>query len=118
MHRVAAGGRLRQVRGQCALGERGRPRCQLLPVSAGAQGVEQLPRRAPRRMLLERAAACAQHDRPVLARAARGGGQERRLADPGRALDDDHAPFPAADARHPLGKRGELGVTVEQHGHR
>ena len=82
VHRVAAGGRLARSAASARSASAGRPRRQLLPVAAGAQGVEQLPRRAPRRLLLERAAACAQHDRPVLARAARGSGQEVDLPIP------------------------------------
>jgi hypothetical protein len=119
VHRVSAWCRLGQVRSQRALGQRRRARRQLRPVVAGAQRREQLPRGAPRRLLLERAAACAQNDRPaVVASAARGSGYERRLADPGRPFDHDHASRPVAYARHPLAELGELCVAVEQHGHR
>ena len=83
--------RLGRVRIERASRERRGADRQLVPVRAGAQRFEQLPGDAPGGILLERAAARAQHDRRRRASATpRGGREQARLADPGRALDHDH----------------------------
>ena len=118
VHRIAARGRLARLGRERALRQPGRADGQLVPLRAGSQRLEQLPRHPPRGVLLERAAARAQHrSRHPCARAATGSREQRRLADTGRPLDHDHAPGPGTSGGEPAAKLPQLGIAIQQHRH-
>ena len=76
-----------------------------LQLGSSLQRGEELTCDAPRRVLLERAGARAQHRRPLCLGTAARGGEEARLADPGRALHHDDATRPGSHLLEPIGER-------------
>ena len=87
---------------------------QLAPARPSLQRGEELTGDAPRRVLLERAGARAQHRRPLRLRTAARGGEEARLADPGGALHHDDATRSGSYLLEPIGERRELGIAIQQ----
>ena len=117
VHRVPRVRRLARLGCERALGQSRRADRQLVPLRAASQRLEELARHAPGGVLLERAAERAQHRRAVRARDPAGGREQRRLADPRRSLDHDHAPGPGSSQREPPAQLAQFGVAVQQHGH-
>ena len=117
VHRLARRRRLARLGCERALGQ---ARCadrQLLPLRASSQRLEQLARRTPGGVLLERAAACVQHGRALCPRDPPGSREQGRLADPRGPLDEDDASGAGSSLRQPPTQLGQFGVSVQQDTH-
>ena len=85
-------------------------------VRVGDDGLEQLAHDAERELALELAGAGVEHERVLGARAAPELRQQPRLADPGRALDQDRAPLALRRLLEQRVEQGDLAVALDQRG--
>ena len=95
-------------------GGAGEQRRERLGTELADHRLEELSHDAIGEVALERAAARLQHPHAAAARQAADTPQQRRLADPARALDEQHAAVALADPRHRHLQQRQLRVPFQQ----
>jgi hypothetical protein len=95
---------------RCTVEERSLP----IAIRPSENRLEELAHDAERERSLELAPPCLQHGEPGSARAATPLGEERGLADTGRTLDHQYAPFRTQRSRDRSVQHGQLLCPLEQ----
>jgi hypothetical protein len=114
MHGIAAADRLGLVGIECPAGQGGGADRQALPLRAPDR-CEELPGDAPAGVLFQRTTGGPQRSHAGRLGGVRGGREQARLADAGRAVDDDHPTGAGAHGGDLPPQGGQLGVALQQH---